>query len=117
MFSTVERKLIINYWDARSKQPREIEAHSGIVQDLSLFFFLFVRKMTLHVAGAENSRDAALVEYFAFSYHSRRREAYRPQSWRLAGAIFNGEDTPFPLSSRRNTYLTAMANSLGGKGG
>lgn len=27
----------------------------------------------------------------------------------FAGAIFNREDTLFPLLSRRNTYLTAIA--------
>lgn len=38
----------------------------------------------------------------------------------FVGTIFNREDTPFPLSSRRNTYLTAMAIlSMGhaGRGG
>lgn len=82
-------------------------------------FYSLVRKMTLHPVTLHS-----LILYI--SYHLRGARgihvAYKNylSSAMVAfiGTIFNREDTLFPLSSRHNTYLTAMTIfSMGYAGG
>lgn len=78
--------------------------------------------MTLHPATA-NLTLHSLILYISYHLHGARgiHMAYKnylsSAVVAFIGTIFNREDTLFPLSSRRNTYLTAMAIfSMGGGG-
>lgn len=67
--------------------------------------------MTLH---GHSEFDTALVDRLhcfitTVARNVRTYENYLSSAAMAFGTIFNREDTPFPLSSCRNTYLTAMA--------